>query len=238
MSEERAQRQRAAGGDVAALYGEAYAALYDQLYIAPWRDKHELNAANIDRVLRGLANPAPRWLDLACGQSWHFAAFAGRADMVGVDLSEAQLIRARAAAPRARFLLDDISQVGFAKGSFDLVTNFWAGYCYLRSRALIAGLFRNAVSWIAPGGALYLEVLLGADLASFNSSRYAQARGFTVAPRSEDYGEWQYDDVAGRHLMTSPPVEDFLAIISPEFASVEALHDGRFMVHLIATGRR
>jgi hypothetical protein len=220
-----------------AIYRKPYADRYSSLYLEPWMSKHKLNAVNLECILSSLRASPPRWLDLACGQAWHFSVFPDRAEMLGLDLSEAQLARACDNAPHARFIHGDMAEAAFARASFDLVTNFWAGYCYLRSRSRIAALVRSAVDWIAPGGALYMEVLLGNDLASFNKSRYAQRTSFAVTPLSEDFSEWQYDDSGGRHLMTSPPLEDFLEIVSPAFTSVEARHDGGFMVHLIATGR-
>jgi len=223
--------------DVRDIYREDYAELYPALYLSPWRRKHEVNIRNLDRILSALATPSPRWLDLACGQAWHFSAFPGRARMLGLDLSEAQLVRARRNAPHAEFICGDMSEASFGAGSFDLVSNFWAGYCYLQDRRRIADLFRRAVGWIAPGGALYVEVLLGRDLASFNASDYSRRTAFKVTPLVGDFSEWQYDDVGGHHRMTSPPVDDFLGILSPAFASVEAVHDGGFMVHVIATGR-
>lgn len=226
-----------ASHDVTGIYGESYAALYRDLYLVPWARKHELNRRVLEQILSGLAEPSPRWLDLACGQAWHFSAFAGRARMLGLDLSEAQLARARNNAPHADFIRGDMSEVSFATGSFDLVSNFWAGYCYLRDRQRIADLVRAAVGWIAPGGALYIEVLLGRDLASFNRSEYATQTKFAVTKLADDFSEWQYDDAGGCHRMTSPPLTDFLAIVAPSFASVEAVHDGGFMVHLVARDR-
>jgi hypothetical protein len=88
--------------------------------------------------------------------------------MLGLDLSAAQLERARVNAPHARFICGDMATAEFAPGSFDLVSNFWGGYCYLRSRARIAALLRATLGWVAPGGALYFEVLLGSDLASLS----------------------------------------------------------------------
>jgi hypothetical protein len=219
------------------IYSDRYAQDYPALYIEPWARKHELNAANLFAILSGLRKPLPRWLDLACGQAWHFSLFPRQAWMLGLDISPAQLGRARARVPSAQFVRGDLTQTSFPRGSFDLVTNFWAGYCYLNSRDAIARLWRCAVDWIAPGGTLYIEVLLGEDLESFNRSRFAGKTGFAVSPRSADYSEWEYEDSGGRHLMTSPPLEEFLAIVTPAFERVETRHDG-FMVHLIGTGRR
>jgi len=222
----------------AAIYQGAYAAVYPALYVTPWRNKHELNVKNLAVVFQRLAAPMPYWLDLACGQAWHFAMFPGQARMVGLDLSMAQLARAQARVPHASFLQADMACVRFPKASFDLVTNFWAGYCYLGSQERIAAVLRNAVSWIRTGGAFYIEVLLARDLESFNRSQFAGKTGFAVTPRSEDYTDWRYDDVGGRHEMTSPPLNFFLDVLAPAFGTIEAQHDSGFMVHVIATSRK
>lgn len=226
------------GENATAIYGNDYAAAYESLYIEPWREKHKLNARNLAAVLRNLKTPRPVWLDLACGQAWHFSMFPGQASMVGVDLSQAQLARARARVPQAAFIHGDMARVAFPAASIDLITNFWAAYCYLGSEERIASMLKNAVSWIRPGGALYIEVLLGRDLESFNRSRFAGRTGFTVKPRSEDYTQWGYEDVGGWHEMTSPPLEFFLDLLSPGFEQIQATHDSAFMVHFIATGRK
>jgi SAM-dependent methyltransferase len=101
-------------------------------------------------------------------------------------------------------------------GSFDLVTMFWAGYCYLDSAERTEALVRNAMRWLRPGGMLYIEVLLARDLASFNESHFSRMNGFTVTPRTRDYEQWVYDDFGGRHWMTSPPLPFFLNIVTPE----------------------
>lgn len=222
---------------VRAIYRDDYAAFYPSLYLDPWRSKHALNERNLAALLDRKGEQELRWLDLACGQAWHFSRFPGRARMVGLDLSAAQLARARRNVPHASFIQANMAEAAFAPASFDLVTCFWGAYCYLGSRDRIAALWRKATDWIAPGGALYVEVLLGEDLASFNRSQFAQRTGFTVSPRSDDYSEWAYHDFGGAHAMTSPPLQQFLDIVSPAFRTVEARHDGMFMVHLIATDR-
>jgi ubiquinone/menaquinone biosynthesis C-methylase UbiE len=221
-----------------AIYNEDYAATYPSLYITPWRAKHDLNIRNLEAVFRTLAAPIPDWLDLACGQAWHFSMFPGRARMVGLDLSAAQLRRARTLVPDAIFTEGDIVSASFPKSSFDLVTNFWAGYCYLGTNQRITAMLSKTVRWIRAGGAFYMEVLLARDLEDFNRSNFARQTGFKVVPRSEDYNDWQYDDVGGHHEMTSPPLEFFLDFLTPAFGQIKSRHDGGFMVHLIATGRK
>ncbi len=222
---------------VVSLYSEEYAARYPSLYITPWAQKHQLNAANLARILDHLSAPQPRWLDLACGQAWHFSLFPGRTRQVGVDLSAAQLARARRSAPGSTLLCANMSEVHFDDGSFDLVTSFWAAYCYLGTAERIATLVRRAIDWTAAGGALYFEVLLPRDLESFNRSQFSGRTGFVVSPLTPDYSEWHYEDVGGRHVMTSPPLEMFLDLLSSRFRDVEAKHDSAFMVHVVATGK-
>lgn len=223
---------------VTAIYRESYAAAYASLYVEPWRRKHELNLRNLAQILDALPVAQPSWLDLACGQAWHFARFGGRARMYGLDLSPAQLARARLSAPTAAFVCADMVEAPFLYGSFDLVTMFWAGYCYLDSAERTEALVRNAMRWLRPGGMLYIEVLLARDLASFNESHFSRMNGFTVTPRTRDYEQWVYDDFGGRHWMTSPPLPFFLNIVTPESEEIEAKHDAGFMVHLIASKRR
>jgi len=233
VSEATAYEQR-----VLQIYREDYAANYPSLYTAPWRRKHELNAENLDRILAAIPARMPSWLDLACGQAWHFSHFAGRARMVGVDLSEPQLLRAHKNAPHASFVRGDMARMGFRDSAFDLVTNFWAGYCYLGNQDRIAALLQTMVGCLRMGGCLYFEVLLPHDLESFNRSKFSGRTGFLVTPRSSDFTEWQYDDAGGRHLMMSPPLEFFLNLLTPHFRQIEAHHDLAFMIHLIATGKK
>lgn len=223
---------------VTGIYSEHYAEEYPALYFTPWTRKHELNAANLNRILDAIGPVNPSWLDLACGQAWHFSLFSGRARMLGLDLSLAQLVRAKRNAPHADFVCADMARAALRKRSFDLVTMFWAGYCYLGSRDRIGSLLHDVTDWTRPGGSFYMEVLLARDLETFNQSRFAGTTGFTVVPRSADYTAWCYYDSGGTHVMMSPPLEFFVHALAPQFETIQATHDGAFMVHLIAAGRR
>jgi hypothetical protein len=82
-----------------------------------------------------------------------------------------------------------------------------------------------------------MEILLPSDLESFNQSLFSKKTGFIVIPRSSDYTEWQYEDKGGKHVMFSPPLNNFLELLEPHFLEVESHHDSAFMVHLIAYGK-
>jgi SAM-dependent methyltransferase len=218
------------------IYGPGYAESYDEIYLHPWRRKHEVNL----RLLAGLIDEVPRapagWVDLGCGQAWQFSRFEGRLHQLGIDLSPAQLARARERNPRARFVCADLRTIDLPAGWCSLVTCFWGAYCYLDDTEEIAGLIRRACHWLRPGGALYFEILPPENLAGFNDSEFAYGTGFRVTPRGDDYGRWSYEDPGGRHLMTSPPTASFLELLGPLFGRIDTVHTG-FMVHLVASGR-
>ncbi|TML59867.1 MAG: class I SAM-dependent methyltransferase [Actinobacteria bacterium] len=94
-----------------------------------------------------------RVLDLGCGGGGPTTrALAARHDVVGVDISERQLERARRLVPEARFLSADATEVAFEPESFDAVVSlFLLGHVpRAKQRPLLERIFR----WLAPGGRL------------------------------------------------------------------------------------
>jgi ubiquinone/menaquinone biosynthesis C-methylase UbiE len=85
----------------------------------PWR-----------RFLDELAARLPgggRVLDLGCGSGVpKTRRLAERFEVVGVDLSEAQLRLARTNVPEARFVVGDIARLELEEASFDAVTAFYS----------------------------------------------------------------------------------------------------------------
>jgi SAM-dependent methyltransferase len=223
--------------DILALYSENYADQYEDFYLHPWAGKHNLNVFNLRRILKEFPQESVRWLDLGCGQAWHFSQFPSGITKVGFDLSIFQLKLAKKRNPDASFIQADMSAMCLTEACFDLITCFWAAYCYLNSDEKIAQLVRQSVSCTRMGGAIYFEVLLRDDLPTFNQSTYSGRTGFKVNPRTPDFGEWSFRDAGGRHNMTSPPLALFLDILAPRFQHLEAKHDGGFMTHVIAFGR-
>ena len=214
-----------------AIYDDAYARAYAARYIAPWQHKHGINHAILDFLLG--ADHEKRWLDLACGQAWHFAQFAGRATMVGIDASAAQLARAAVAAPAAELRCQDMRDFRAPAAGFDLVTIFWGAYCYLADTDEVAALVNEAIGALTVGGSLYLEVLPIAAIDTFNASPYARATGFSCR-RQDQTDRWQYRDAGGEHAMISPPLTMFMALLSDRFEMVRTLDDGCCMHHLVA----
>lgn len=106
---------------------------------------HELK-----RLLPDLAGK--RVLDLGCGFGWHcrYAAQQGAADVVGVDLSEKMLERARrdTAEEHVRYLRCAMEDIDFPSGSFDVVLSSLALH-YVEDLALVVG---KVWDCLAPGG--------------------------------------------------------------------------------------
>lgn len=127
-----------------------------------------VRAAKLAQFIDGLPSGACL-LDLGCGAGIPVARdlVAGGFAVTGVDLSAAQIERARRNVPAARFLQADITTLQFPEASFDGICAFYS-LTHL-PRAEHAGLLRRVAFWLRPGGRF---------LASFGASE------------SEWSGEW------------------------------------------------
>ena len=97
-------------------------------------------------------------LELGCGgDNPATRVLADRYRYTGVDLSEAQLERARLAFPEATLLHGDATRLRFEPGSFDGVASlFMLGHV---ARAEQEPLLRKILGWLRPGG--YLLATMG-----------------------------------------------------------------------------
>jgi ubiquinone/menaquinone biosynthesis C-methylase UbiE len=121
-----------------------------------------------ERFLTELAkrlHDGARVLDLGCGAGIPSTKhLAERFEVVGVDLSEAQLRLARANVPHARFIHGDASELQFADETFDAVTAFYAISHIPREEH--AALFGSVARWLRRGG-LFLASLGVGDLSDW-----------------------------------------------------------------------
>jgi hypothetical protein len=222
---------------IRAIYTHSYAEIYESLYLVPWPNKHRHNIANINRILSNLPIEGRRWLDVCCGQAWHFSQFFGATKKFGLDISLAQLHRAKRRNPNAAFIQCDALAPSFGDGLFDLVTSFWGAYCYLDNENFIGEFVDNTIAWTRPGGTVYLELLLPEMLQSFNDSAFAGKSQFRVVALTQDFRRWSYSDCGGEHLMTSPPLSFFLSRFNTLFRDVTVEYDNGFMHHFVASGK-
>jgi SAM-dependent methyltransferase len=113
-----------------------------------------------DRFLDAFSERLPEGaavLDLGCGAGVPSTRrLAERFDVVGVDISMAQLRLARENVPTARFVQGDASTVSFPAASFDGVVSLYAISHVPREEH--ADLFRRVAGWLEPGG-VFLAVL-------------------------------------------------------------------------------
>lgn len=92
-----------------------------------------------------------RVLDLGCGNGVPATRMlAERFDVVGVDISDVQISRARRLVPTATFVRADIASVEFPPESFDAVVSFFALIHVPVEEQ--PGILGKVSAWLAPGG--------------------------------------------------------------------------------------
>jgi SAM-dependent methyltransferase len=141
------------------VFGENYAAAYDELY----KDKdYAAECDLVEDVFRAHARrPVKRVLDLGCGTGGHAARLAERGyAVVGVDRSEDMLARARERRSSAQFRQGDIASTDLGE-SFDAVLVMFAVLGYLTDNAAVAGALTGARRHLTAGGLLFADVWYG-----------------------------------------------------------------------------
>jgi SAM-dependent methyltransferase len=98
-------------------------------------------------------------LDVGCGTGGDVECFrkAGVGKVVGLDASDAMVAAARKAYPKNDYRVGEVEQIGqFAAGEFNLMTLYYFTYYYLRDPDMM---FRNAFTWLQPGGCLVIHLV-------------------------------------------------------------------------------
>lgn len=112
--------------------------------------------------LTGLLAPSGRVLDLGCGSgALSTRRLAERFHVVGVDISAAQLERARRNVPAAELIHADVLDVDFPPASFDAAVALYSISHIPRQEH--ARLFSQVRRWLRPGG-YFLASLGGGDI--------------------------------------------------------------------------
>jgi ubiquinone/menaquinone biosynthesis C-methylase UbiE len=112
----------------------------------------------LDELTARLGDGA-RVLDLGCGAGAKTKRLAERLEVVGVDISEAQLELARASVPQATFLQGDFTGLELPDESFDAVAAFYSVSHVPREEH--PGLFARIARWLKPGGLLLASLGAG-----------------------------------------------------------------------------
>lgn len=107
-----------------------------------------------DRMIAALTERVPaggRVLDLGCGSGLPSTkVLAERFEVVGVDVSTAQIERARTNVPGATFMVGDLAALDFPAASFDAVTAFYSLNHVPREEH--AALFERVERWLVADG--------------------------------------------------------------------------------------
>lgn len=133
--------------------------------------------------------PGSRVLDLGCGCGVPDAALlATRYRVLGVDLSEVQVRRARALVPGARFRRADLTELRFPRGTFGAVLAFYSTiHVPLREQR---PLFRRIHAWLASGGLLLATVGARAWRATEDDWLGSGARMYWSHAGAGTYARW------------------------------------------------
>jgi SAM-dependent methyltransferase len=145
------------------VFGAGYADSYDALYA----DKdYSAECDLLEEIFRRAGAPVRTLLDLGCGTGRHSVELAGRGyDVVGVDLSEGMLERARRRAldqnvDRTTFVLGDIQTIDVSR-RFDAVVSMFAVVGYQISDAAVRSTLANVRRHLEPSGKFVFDVWYG-----------------------------------------------------------------------------
>lgn len=136
---------------------------YDRISRAYRADDPPADVVEHYRSLLDAVPFGPGWrvADLGCGcgvPATRLLVERG-CEVVGVDVSDVQVQRARELVPGARFDRADLADWDAPPGSFDAVVSLYALFHLPRSAQ--RALYGRAARWLPPGG--HLLVLVGAD---------------------------------------------------------------------------
>lgn len=147
---------------------------------------------------------AARVLDLGCGFGWvcRHAAEAGAAEILGLDVSENMLARARASttAPTIRYALADLETADLGE-AWDLVYSSLA-FHYIRD---FPGLARRIHAALKPGGHLVLSIEHPIYMAPTNPGFVSDTQGRRIWPldryleEGERHTDWLAKGVVKHH---------------------------------------
>jgi SAM-dependent methyltransferase len=143
----------------AELVGQGYDEIGERF--EEWRDGlvDESRSRWLEQLTSRLFEGA-RVLELGCGsgtaETWRLAE---RFRVTGVDVSAAQVRRARVKVREARFVHSDLTNLELPDASFEAVASFYAFYHV--PRELLPLVFERIHGWLRPAG--YFLVSLGAE---------------------------------------------------------------------------
>ena len=148
-------------------------------------------------------------VELGCGNgTGETRELARHAHLVGVDISEEQLRRARERVPDATFVQGDLTTIEFEPATLDAVVSFYV-FNHV-PRELLAGVFARIHGWLRPGGH-FLAALGAGDIEAWTGDWLGVPMFFSSFPPATNS---QLLRDAGFELVRDEPV----TITEPEGA--------------------
>ena len=175
------------------------------------RRQHSPDMAPLDKLTRKLPVQASI-LDAGCGAGVPVTAhLAEQFDVIGVDFSQSQLRLAKGLVPKAKFVCQDLTNLGFAAGCFDAICSYYA--IIHIPRELHAGILAGFHNLLAPGG--FALLCLGAeDLEEDIENDYFGTEMY-----------WShYDERTNRRLLRQVGFEELWSDLVPDDAFGEGRH--------------
>lgn len=142
--------------EIVKLYGDAYAAKYEEEFlVAPLvRSDTEAELKLLEKFLAGGAS----WLDVACGTGFFLRHFPS-VDRAGLDLSPAMLRLARRGNPAIPLLEHDfLDAVPEWENRWGLVSCMWYAYGFVDTIDDLGRLIANLWSWTSTTGTCFVPL--------------------------------------------------------------------------------
>ena len=139
------------GNDV---YDGFYSEIYDYLVYSNLKNTYEVGAI----VNETKPTSRSKVLDIGSGLGHHVAELSTQGlDVMGVDISEAMVQKAKELYPQNRYLRGDATQSDlFEPNQFTHILCMYFTLYYIKDKALF---FKNCYQWLAPGGYLIVHVV-------------------------------------------------------------------------------
>jgi ubiquinone/menaquinone biosynthesis C-methylase UbiE len=143
--------------DPSDIYDDFYAKIYDQLFSTPERVSFEKTMIEAN-ALAAWPIAETKVLDACCGTSPHSEWLCKtEVDIVGVDISESMLKKAREKCSRARFYRGDVSRTEtFPPKTFSHALLLYFSIYQFQNPKLV---FDNLYTWMKPGGVLVVHLV-------------------------------------------------------------------------------
>ncbi|WP_050776811.1 class I SAM-dependent DNA methyltransferase [Streptomyces sp. SPB074] len=132
------------------------AEIYQSLHEARGKD-YRAEAVTVADLVRARNEEADSLLDVACGTGAHLRHFAGLFGTVeGLELSEAMLVRARAAVPAAVLHRGDMRDLDLNR-RYDVITCMFGSIAYMKDAGELTSVLRAFAAHLTPRGVVAID---------------------------------------------------------------------------------